>query len=313
MISVIITSFKEPRTIRKCISSIADKKYSGIPKPFEIIQVSPDELTLKQGKKEANRLGLSKKQYVQIKDPQKGKPFALKMAIQKAKGGIIIFTDGDVFFEEKAVNELLKPFENSKVGGVSGRPISQDSRDNKFGYWGHLLSDSGDHRRKKLMEEIEGKDYFVSNETFFPMSGYIMAIRNIDIPVPKEALSEDAYISYYLRNNDFEIAYTPNAICYVKFPSNLKDYYKQKVRSVGGFKQLQRMGVFERDKQSRSFFIELPYAFYVLKYAKNIEEFYWSLLLFPVRLMTWIKIMWERGILKKGMGEKGWERIESTK
>lgn len=313
MISVIITSFKEPKTIRKCISCIADKHYSGITNPFEIIQVSPDELTLKQGKKEANKLGLSKKQYIQIKDPQKGKPFALRMAIQKAKGDIIIFTDGDVFFEKNAVNELLKPFGNSKVGGVSGRPISQDSRDNKFGYWGHLLSDSGDHRRRNRMQEVEEKEYWISKDTFFPMSGYIMAIRNVDIPVPKEALSEDAYISYHLRNIRKEIAYAPKAICYVKFPSNLKDYYKQKVRSVGGFKQLERMGIFKRDKQSRSFFIELPYAFFVLKYPKNIKEFWWSLLLFPVRLITWIKITWERGILKKGMGEKGWERIESTK
>jgi len=79
MISVIITSFKEPKTIRKCISSVADRKYSGIPNPFEIIQVSPDELTLKQGKKEANRLELTKRQYVQIRDPKKGKPYALKM------------------------------------------------------------------------------------------------------------------------------------------------------------------------------------------------------------------------------------------
>jgi len=61
MISVIITSFKEPQTIRKCVSSIADKKYSGISTPFEIIQVSPDELTLKQGRKEANKAWIKQK------------------------------------------------------------------------------------------------------------------------------------------------------------------------------------------------------------------------------------------------------------
>jgi cellulose synthase/poly-beta-1,6-N-acetylglucosamine synthase-like glycosyltransferase len=313
MISVIITSFKEPKTIRKCISSIADRRYSGIPTPFEIIQVSPDELTLKEGRKEAHRLNLSKKHYIQVRDPQKGKPFALKMAIERAKGDIIIFTDGDVYFEENAVNELLKPFENTNVGGVSGRPISQDSRDSKFGYWGHLLSDSGDHRRRATMEEIQGKNYWVSKGNFYPMSGYIMAMRNIDMDIPKDVLSDDAYISYYIRNVGLDIAYTPSAICYVKYPTSMKDYYKQKVRSIGGFKQLKRMGVFKRDKQSRSFLIELPYAFFVLKYPNNIEEFFWSLMLFPVRLVTWLKIFWERGILKKGMGEKGWERIESTK
>jgi poly-beta-1,6-N-acetyl-D-glucosamine synthase len=313
MISVIITSFKEPHTIRKCISSIADKKYSNIPTPFEIIQVSPDELTLKQGRKEANRLGLNKKQYLQIKDPKKGKPFALKMALKKAKGNLVILTDGDVFFEKGSVGALVKPFENKKIGGVSGRPISQDKKDNKFGYWGHLLSDSGDHRRRNTMKKVENKDYYISNESFFPMSGYIMAIRNIDFDIPSDVLSDDAYISYTLRNLEFDIAYAPKAVCFVKYPTNLKDYYKQKVRSLGGFKQLKRMGVFKKDKQSRSFLIELKYTFFVLRYAKNIEEFFWSLLLFPVRLITWIRIFWERDILKKGMPKGGWERIESTK
>jgi glycosyltransferase involved in cell wall biosynthesis len=56
MISVIIASFKEPKTIGRCISSIVNRKYSGIPTSFEIIQVSPDEETLNAGKKEAKKL-----------------------------------------------------------------------------------------------------------------------------------------------------------------------------------------------------------------------------------------------------------------
>lgn len=313
MISVIITSFKEHKTIRRCISSIADRKYSGIPNPFEIIQVSPDELTLKQGQKEANRLGLNKKQYIQIRDPKKGKPYALKMALERAKGDIVILTDGDVFFEKNAVKELIKPFENETVGGVSGRPVSQDSKDNRYGYWGHLLSDSADHRRRDRMVRVEGRDYYISQETFFPMSGYIMAMRNLEFNIPSNVLSDDAYISYTLRNMGMNIAYAPKAICYVKYPTNLKDYYKQKVRSLGGFRQLKRMGVFKKDKQSRSFLIELKYTFFVLRYAENIEEFFWSLLLFPVRLITWVKILWERDILRKDMPKGGWERVESTK
>jgi len=311
MISVIITSLKEPKTIGKCIQCIAEKKYSGITKPFEIIQVSPDELTLKAGRKMANILKLSKSEYHHIIDPHKGKPYALKLALKKAKGEIIILTDGDTFFEANAVEEMVKPFENEKVGGVSGRPVSQDSRDNIFGYWGHLLSESGDHRRRNTMQETDG--YYISTETFFPMSGYIMAMRNVDLEIPDNVLSDDAYISYSLRNKGFEIAYNPNAVCYVKYPTNLKDYYKQKVRSLGGFKQLKKFGVFKKDKQSRSFFIELPYAFFVLRYSKNFKEFIWSLCLFPIRLMTWIKIFWERDILQKDMPSTGWERIESTK
>ena len=312
MISVIIASFKEPKTIGRCISSIVNRKYSGIPTSFEIIQVSPDEETLNAGKKEAKKYRLGKK-YIQIKDPKKGKPYALRMAFKQAKGDIFILTDGDTYFEKDAIKKLLEPFEDEKVGGVSGRPVSQDRRDNMFGYWGHLLSDSAHDKRSNSMEKIKGKDYYISRETFFPMSGYIMAVRNLNIKLPSNVLSDDAYISYYIRYKNLEIAYTPKAMCCVKYPTNFKDYMKQKVRSLGGYTQLQQMGIFKKDKQSRSFWIELQYTGFVLKYAKNFKEFIWSLLLFPTRLITWIKIFWERTILRKDMPKSGWERIESTK
>ncbi len=310
MVSVIIASFKEPKTIGRCISSIVNRKYSGIPSDFQVIQVSPDMATLNAGRKEANKYKLGKK-YIQIRDPRKGKPYALRMAFKKAKGDIFILTDGDTYFEKDAVKNLLEPFEIKKVGGVGGRPISQDSRNNMFGYWGHLLSDSAHLRRMETAKK--NKEYYVSEETFYPMSGYIMAVRNMDIKLPTNALSDDAYMSYYIRNENREIAYAPKAICYVKYPTNFKDYMKQKVRSIGGFSQLEHMGIFKKDKQSRSFVIELGYAGYVLRYGKNIKEYIWSLLLFPTRLLTWIKIFWERRILKKDMPKSGWERIESTK
>jgi len=312
MISVIIVSWKESETIGRCIKSIADSKYSGISGDFQIIQVSPDKETLNAGNNIASELKLSKSQYIQIIDPCRGKPFALGLAVKKAKGDIIIWTDGDTYFGKNAVKELIKPFKNTHVGGVSGRPRSMDKRDNIFGYWGHLLSDSADHRRINTMKRID-ENYYISGKTFFPMSGYIMATKRLPFNIPSDVLSDDAYISYQLRNYNYEIGYARNAECFVKYPTTLRDYYKQKVRSLGGFTQLKNMNIFKRDRQSRSFLIELGYTLYVFKYARSLKEFIWSLLLFPVRLLTWIKIFWERTILKKGMPKQGWDRIESTK
>ncbi len=312
MTTVIITSWKEPHTVGKCIKCIGDTRYSGITDPFEILQISPDKETLDAGLKAAKDLGLNSKQYIQIQDPQKGKPYALKMAIERAKGDILIFTDGDTYFEKDSVKYLLEPFKYDEIGGVSGRPISGDSKSNMMGYWGHLLSDAAHHRRVSTMSE-KRENFFTSKDTFFPMSGYIMATRRIDFDIPKNVLSDDAYISYSIRNKGLQISYAPFAKCVVKYPTNLKDYYKQKVRSLGGFIQLEKMGVFKKDRQSRSIFIELNYVFFVLRYATDLRELLWSLYLFPVRLVTWIKIYWERVILKKDMPESGWERIESTK
>jgi poly-beta-1,6-N-acetyl-D-glucosamine synthase len=312
MVSVIITSWKEPNTIGKCIKCIADTKYSGIESKFEILQVSPDEETLDAGKEAAKDLNLRDIQYLQIKDPKKGKPYALKLAIQKAKGDILIFTDGDTYFSKDAVKHLTEPFSIEEVGGVSGRPVSIDKKDNMMGYWGHLLSDAAHHRRVKTINSKKN-NFYVSDQSFFPMSGYIMSTRKLDFEIPSNVLSDDAYISYMIRKNGLQIAYAPQAMCYVKYPNNLQDYYKQKVRSLGGYTQLKHMGVINTQKQSRSFLIELKYTLFVFKYAENFKELLWSLMLFPVRLITWIRIFWERSLLKKDMPKTGWERIESTK
>lgn len=310
-ISVIINAWKEPDTIGKAIKCIADTKYSGISENYEIIQVSPDQPTLEAGMKTAKELNLQGK-FIQIKDPLKGKPFALDMAIKQANGDILILTDGDVFFGKGSVKKILFPLQdNPKVGGVTGRPISLNSRKNMFGYFSHILTDSAHHRRSTMLENMG--EYHITNKTFFPMSGYIIAARRHLVTLIPEALSEDAYISYEIRNQGYEIAYVPDALVYVKFPDNLKDYLLQKVRSLGGYIQLKKFNVMKRDKQSRSFYIELKYALFVLKYPRNVKEFIWSLFLFPIRLYTWILILYKRVILKEGMPNSGWERIESTK
>lgn len=311
MVSAIITSWNEPKTIGKCISSIGDQKFSGIPSEFEIIQISPDKETLDVGKRKAKKLGILDK-FVQIKDPRKGKPHALKMAFKKAKGDILILTDGDTFFGKSAVAELLKPFQDDSIGGVSGRPVALNEKDSFMGYIGNLMADVADKRRKDVMSK-KGAHY-ISGKTFYPMSGYIMATKKEYTNLHPDALSDDAYISYEIRNRGKQIAYAPKSQSFVKYPTKLADYYLQKSRSVGGFIQLKQLGVMKKDKQTRTIFIEIPYTLFVLfSYPTTLREFWWSVLLHPVRVILWFRIWFDRVILRKGMPKGGWDRIESTK
>ncbi len=294
MVSVIITSYKEPKTIGKAISSLASKSY-------EIIQISPDAETLDAGLNVARELKIEKN-FVQIKDPCKGKPHALNLAFKKAQGDILVLTDGDVFFNENAISELVKPFSDIMVGGVSGRPVSRDKKDKMMGYFGHLLADAAHHKRMKALK----------SEDFFPMSGYIMAIRNYSFEIPEDVLSDDAYISYLIEKKEKKISYAPNAQAFVKYPTNLNDYYKQKVRSLGGYTQLEKYDVVEKRKRTRTLKDELSYFWFPFFYASNLKEFYWSMRLFPIRVVTWIKIFFDRRVFKKNFQES-WTRVESTK
>ena len=142
MISIVITSFNEPKTIGKAIDSFLNQN---IKEKYELIVAAPDKQTgdiVEEYKKHNKRINL-------FKDPGKGKSYALNLLLPKLKGDILIFTDGDVYVSENSVSEILKLFDDSKVGCVSGRPVSQNSKENIFGYWSHLLCDSADKWRKE--------------------------------------------------------------------------------------------------------------------------------------------------------------------
>ncbi|MBN1331962.1 glycosyltransferase [Candidatus Dojkabacteria bacterium] len=320
MITVILTSYKEPNTIGKAAQSIADSKYSGYSGEMQLIQISPDKETLEEGAKILTHLKNenSKLQFEQITDPGKGKPVALNLGLRAAKGEIIIFTDGDVYFEKNAVKALIDKFsEDSSIGGVSGRPVSKDSKSTMMGYYGHLFADANHYRREIDLAKAhqETSRIFVRRHRFFPMSGYIMAVKRefLAESLPEDVLVDDAYISYYVFNQGKKIAYEPEAIAFIKYPANLNDYFRQKKRSTGGYIQLWKYpNIVKEETKSRSPWHELEMFWFPFKYAKNVREFFWSGLIIPIRAWLWMQIIFEQRILKKDF-EKTWVRVESTK
>lgn len=295
MISIIITAYKEHRTIAKAIDSFLNQNINN---KYEIIAIAPDKETSDIIKSFSKKY----KQVKYLKDPGKGKPVALNLALKHAKGDFFILTDGDVFVSKNSVKELMNKFSNSQIGAVSGRPVSLNTRDNIYGYWSHLLSDMADKLRKEL----------ISKGKFIVCSGYLYAIRKgIVDSIPDESLSDDAVISYITANKGYKISYAEKAQVFIKYPDNFKDWIKQKKRSTGGYNQLKYLNI-RQDQVMRSFPKELSRFLDVFSYAKNIKELLWTFLLVLSRLYLWIVIFVQVNILKKEL-KKVWVRIESTK
>lgn len=317
-VSILLTAWKEEKTIGKVIKCLVDKQYSGLGENFELILACPDDETHIEAKRVVEELNLGDR-FIHIKDPKKGKPYALNLLTQKASGDVWVFTDGDVWLEKNAIGNLLKHFElednkRFKDFAVTGRPISADSDSNIMGYYGHLLADAAHHKRTiDLTDKPEGKSLaFVKKRNFFPVSGYIYATKPFKYKFPEDCLVDDAYISYMIYNNGGRIEYAPDSVVYVKYPKTLEDYFKQKKRSVGGYTQLWRYGVVKQDTKTRTFWRELEYFWFPLTYAKSLKKLVWSLLLYPIRLWLWVQIYFERKMMNKDF-EKTWTRIESTK
>src|SRR3989344_5791285 len=164
MIDIIITSYNEPEPTLRAVSSFLNQD---IKDEFRIIVCDPFpevKSFLKENLKD-KRVGF-------FLDPGEGKSYALNLLFKKLdtgnKNNIFILTDGDVYTSENSVNEILKAFENPEIGCVTGKPVSMDTRNNKFGYWANLVFSGIDKVRRKLSEE----------QRFFECSGYLFAIRN---------------------------------------------------------------------------------------------------------------------------------------
>jgi cellulose synthase/poly-beta-1,6-N-acetylglucosamine synthase-like glycosyltransferase len=290
MISIIITSYKEPKTIGKAIESFLNQ---GL-KDFEIIVSAPDNETLNIAKKYAKK----DKRVRIFKDPGKGKPTALNLVIKKTKGNILILSDGDVYVKKNSVNYLLRYFKDKSVGAVTGRPVSINPKDKMFGYWAYILT-TGSHYQR-----LDKKVMFCS--------GYLYAIRKSLVPkVPRDIIADDAYISLKVSEKNYKIIYEPHVEVYVKYPTTLPDWIRQKKRTAGKFYQLQNLGLIKGYK-GRGFFSELLQGIKTMRLIDSFKTFFWFIFLGTMRFYLWFRIFFDFRLWNREFKET-WQRVESTK
>ena len=287
MISMIITSFKEPNLERAIKSILAQR----INYKHEIIVVAPD--------KDAQNLA-KKYKAKYFKDHGLGKSYAVNLLLKKLKSEILIFTDGDVYLGYNSINEILGLFKDKKFGVVSGRVISENKKDNMLGYWSHLLFYGAHKIRKKLFNE----------GNFLECSGYLFAFRNLIKEFPLD-VAEDTIIPYILYLKNYKIGYAEKALVYVKNPNNFRDWIKQRKRTAKAHETL--LNYYPNFPRVKSFKNEILFGtLWALDYPKTIKEIFWTALLFFARFYMWVLVLTESKLLNKKYKD-AWEKIESTK
>ena len=293
-VTVLITAFREAATVGGAIEAFLAQ----LPDEAEIVVVSPDPETIAVIDEYAARYPAVR----HVVDPQRGKPTAVDAGLRAARGDIVVLSDGDVLVAEDALDPLLAPFEDPDVGAVSGHPVSTNSRDTVLGYWSHLLTEAGAHRAR-LRRDCASK--------FLLCSGYLFAFRRELIDeVPEDALAEDAVISHRIAQQGYRIRYAPEARVFVKYPTTYSDWLRQKVRSAGGYAQdyVRTSPVRMRSAWHEALTGALP----ALRYARNLREFLWTLLLFAARLHLWLMVLLKVRLLRRPL-RKLWQRVETTK
>lgn len=234
-----------------------------------------------------------------IKDPGKGKPHALNMAFKKAKGDLLVLTDGDVVVKEDAIPLMLEHFEDEGVGAVCSRVVCENRKKNMLGWWANFLSERGAHENKKKLGE----------EGFLICSGELYSIRKVIKKIPENSLADDAVISHKIREKGYKIVYEPEAKVRVRYPDNFSDWVKQKRRTMAGYHQVKE---WFPDRRTRSFWKEAKHFTKGFEYAKNLKEGAWYLALLLARVYAWILSFIDVKVKKKEL-KQIWKKAESAR
>jgi cellulose synthase/poly-beta-1,6-N-acetylglucosamine synthase-like glycosyltransferase len=152
-----------------------------------------------------------------IQRERKGKASAINMFLLKTTSEIIVLSSADILPEHDAIERLVIPFQNTKIGMTGGRATPINPKDTFMGFTVHLLWE--------LHHEISLEH---------PKLGEVIAFRKIFDQITEETAVDEAYIESCILKSGLQLCYVPEAIIRNKGAETAKDFIKQRRRIAAG-------------------------------------------------------------------------------
>ncbi|WP_316820154.1 glycosyltransferase family 2 protein [Pedobacter gandavensis] len=167
-------------------------------------------------------------------DSRAGKMAAIKRAIPFINGEITVFTDANTFLNKDALLELVKHYQNPKVGAVAGekRILVPETAD---------ASSAGEGFYWKYESLLKKWDYALYSGV--GAAGELFSIRTaLYQPVESDTIIDDHMIAMRIAENGYIIAYEPNAYAMETASADVKEELKRKIRiAAGGIQSILRL------------------------------------------------------------------------
>ena len=163
-----------------------------------------------------------------------GKMAAIKRAIPYIKGEVTVFTDANTFLNTLAIKELIKHYQNPKVGAVAGeKRIMVDQQAD--------ASAAGEGFYWKYESALKKWDYELYSNV--GAAGELFSIRtNLYQPVESDTIIDDHMIAMRIAEKGYLIAYEPAAYAMETASADSKEELKRKVRiAAGGIQSILRL------------------------------------------------------------------------
>lgn len=215
-ISVVVPAYNEEEKIRETINSISDAEY---PEMKEIIIVN-DGSTDRTAEIVEEIAG--KNHEVKLLDVERGgKSNAINKGIEISSGEIIVVIDADSLIGKNSLVEIVKPFSDDSVGGVSGiiRGIETKNPLTWFQDFEYILSSGW----RFICDKVDGTYIFPGIGAF--RKGALIEVGGFS----DDTLSEDFDIGIRLRKRGYKLVMS-RARIYTQVPRTFVGLAKQRMR-----------------------------------------------------------------------------------
>ncbi|MGW5422663.1 bifunctional polysaccharide deacetylase/glycosyltransferase family 2 protein [Streptomyces sp. NPDC003943] len=183
-----------------------------------------------------------------VRQPNAGKAAALNTGLAWAHFDIIVMIDGDTVFEPDAVQRLIQPLADPRVGAVSGN-TKVGNRQGVLGRWQHLEYVIGFNLDRRMYDVLECMP---------TVPGAIGAFRREALAgvggVSEDTLAEDTDLTMALCRDGWRVVYEESAIAWTEAPSTVRQLWKQRYRWCYGTLQAMwkhRRAVVERGQSGK--------------------------------------------------------------
>lgn len=164
---------------------------------------------------------------------RQGKMAAINHAMLLAQDEIVVFSDANNFYAPNALIELVRPFSDVRVGGVSGAKTinaDQDALGDTEGlYW----------KYESLIKKQETRLGCTVGA-----SGEILGIRRkLFTPPPPEIINDDMFIAFSIIRAGYDMVYVPTARSFERMTFSEREEIVRRTRIFAGLYQTMRMSL----------------------------------------------------------------------
>jgi cellulose synthase/poly-beta-1,6-N-acetylglucosamine synthase-like glycosyltransferase len=160
-----------------------------------------------------------------------GKMAAISRAVSQARGGIVIVSDANNTYDDKAIRKLVAPFIDVTVGLTTGAKLIVEDGDN-------LSSSEGLYW--KYESSIKENETILGTCTV--AVGEILAIRrDLFIPPEENIVLDDQYMVLSVLRQGYRVIYTPEARSFEYVSQTAKDEVERRLKINAGLYQMLAM------------------------------------------------------------------------